>query len=164
MHRLKNLAGCLLCVGLLTTSGLAEDRDNRGGESRPQFKSGLVGSSPGQPIAGIPSGGAPWKVARSEAKVTEGGDLKVEFEGLLFSAGANIDTVGPVTMVNASLVCGGVAVATTGAVGLNAAGDAKIEEAITLPASCVAPAVLVRIAATTAGPNAVGPWIAASGF
>jgi hypothetical protein len=148
----------------LATSALADDKDNHGGGGKAQFESGLVGSSPSQPIAGIPSGGAPWKVAKSEVKLAESGDLKVEFEGLLLSAGASVDTVGPVTMVKASLVCGGVAVATTAPVGLSPAGDAKIEEAIVLPASCVAPAVLVRIAATAAGPNATGPWIAATGF
>jgi hypothetical protein len=37
------------------------------------FKSPLVGSIPGQPIAGVPSGGALWVVRRGEVTIQDGG-------------------------------------------------------------------------------------------
>ena len=50
-------------------------------------------------------------------------------------------------MVAASLVCGGsggTVAASTKAVPLSAAGNAEIEDTLTLPMSCMAPVVLVR--------------------
>ena len=128
------------------------------------FSGQLVGSTPGQHVAGVPSGGAPWVIAASEFTVSAGGKIQVEIRGLLISAGPAINTVGPVTMVSASLVCGDVVAGTTGAVPLSAAGDASIHDTITLPAPCIAPAVLIRIAAITSGPLASGPFIAVNAF
>jgi hypothetical protein len=73
-----------------------------------------------------------------------------------------------VTAVAASLVCGGTGgtvAATTGGVPLSPAGNAEIKQAIALPASCLAPAVLVRVF-TPANPagSQLGPYIAATGF
>ena len=63
-------------------------------------------------------------------------------------------------------------VASTADVPLSAAGNAEIEETITLPAVCVAPIVLIRIRLVDVGGGPVDietlgvppPWIAASGF
>ena len=84
----------------------------------------------------------------------------MEVKGLLIASGAAINTVGPVTMVMASLVCGDVVAASTKAVALNSIGNASIQDMITVPSPCIAPAVLVQIAATTAGPLVNGPFIA----
>ena len=54
------------------------------------FKSPLVGSTPGQPVAGVPSGGALWVIRRGEVTVQDGGRLKVEVQGLLLGGGASI--------------------------------------------------------------------------
>jgi hypothetical protein len=48
--------------------------------------------------------------------------------------------------------------------GLTPAGNAHIHEKITLPASCIGPVILVRVAAANGTPVAQGPFIAASGF
>ena len=103
------------------------------------------------------SGGAAWTVKAGQATVSANGRIEVEVEGLLLVA---TGTTGPVTMVSASLVCGGsggTVVATTGAVPLSPAGNAQIEATIPLPVSCPAPVVLVRIDTT-------GRFIAETGF
>ena len=103
----------------------------------------------------------------------------MEVEGLLLLNG----TVGPILTVFASLVCQKTeavgegeptneVVASAADVPLSAAGDAKIEETIILPAVCAAPIVLIRIGLLDVGfgpvePEMLGfpsPWIAVSGF
>lgn len=134
-----------------------------------QFKESLVGSSPGTPIDGISSGGAPWVVSAGEAGVSPNGMLHVNVEGLLISEpGSAVDgTTGPVTQVLASLVCQtttGLLVASTNPVPLSQKGDAQINQIVAVPDACFAPAILVIIAATTTGVVSNGPWIAATGF
>jgi hypothetical protein len=150
--KLEKLIVLMLCVGLFAVNALADDN---GG-----FDAQIIGSSVGQHVAGVPSGGAPWKVAKGEAKISGNGRIDVEVRGLLIASGAAINTVGPVTMVMASLVCGDVVAASTVAVPLSSIGNASIQDMITVPSPCIAPAVLVRIAATTAGPVVNGPFIA----
>ncbi len=150
--KIEKLIGLMLCIGLIGFNARAE---NRGG-----FEARLVGSDVGEHVAGVPSGGAPWKVAHGEANVSGSGKIEVEIKGLLLASGANINTVGPVTMVLASLVCGDVVAASTDAVPLASNGNAKIHEAIQVPSPCIAPAVLIRVAATTSGPLTNGPFIA----
>ena len=148
----RNVIMTAIGLGLMATGAWADgDR---------AFHGQLIGSTPGEHVAGVPSGGAPWVVAASEFNISGNGRIQVEIRGLLISAGPAINTVGPVTMVSASLVCSDVVAATTGAVPLSAAGDASIHDTITVPASCIAPAVLIRIAAITSGPLASGPFIA----
>lgn len=115
-------------------------------------------------IRGVGPGLLPW-VASGEVKLEDDGNLKVEVEGLLFSAGTPTGTVGAITHVRASVTCHGAGVvATTAVVPLSAAGDAEIEEVITLPSSCVGPIVLVRVGGAGGNSPLLGPWIAASGF
>jgi hypothetical protein len=48
---------------------------------------------------------------------------------------------------------------------MSPAGDAEIEAMVTVPATCMAPVILVRIFNNTAPPGSqLGPFIAASGF
>src|SRR5581483_5158435 len=101
-------------------AGVAAADDNRG------FHGQLAGSAVGEHVAGVPSGGAPWIVANSEFNVAANGRIQVEIRGLVISSGTLINTVGPVTMVDASLACNDVVVATTAAVALSSAGDASI--------------------------------------
>ena len=137
------------------------------GSSTPfEFESSLLGlpaafkMSTGVLVRGVGGGGAPWVVAEGEAELDSDGDLEVEVEGLLITGtgGAADGTIGSVTDVAASLTCEGAGVvATTGVFPLSAAGDAEIEDEITIPSPCVGPIILIRIGAT-------GHWIAASGF
>jgi len=165
----------LLVVGLLGLNAMADDHGgqgnggNNGNNANPaantaagagHFESQLIGSAVGQHVAGVASGGAPWKVAIGVVEVSSNGRIEVVIRGLLLSSGTGINTVGPVTMVNASLVCGDVVAATTKSVPLSTNGNAQIEDTITVPSPCIAPAVLIRVAATTTGPVANGPFIA----
>jgi hypothetical protein len=124
----------------------------------------LIGSSPGQSVGGVPSGGAPWAVSKAHVTLNGGGHLQLAVHGLILPSLGN---AGPVSEVSASLVCGGsggTVVATTAAVPLSTSGDAHTHEKITLPASCIAPVVLVRAAVVNGTTLAQPPFIAVSGF
>ena len=150
--KIEKVIGLMLCIGL---SALTARADGRGG-----FEARIIGSAVGEHVAGIPSGGAPWKVARGEAHVSGSGKIEVEVKGLLIASGPAINTVGPVTMVLASLVCGDVVAASTEAAPLSSKGNFEIHDTISVPSPCIAPAVLIQIAATTSGPVSNGPFIA----
>jgi hypothetical protein len=164
-----------LSSGLLGRSGgSAAPSTHDGGDSGDElFESTLVGVPAGMTgeagtIRGVPAGGVPWVVEQGEVKIESDGLLRADIEGLLITGtGTNLDgTTGPVRGVRASLTCQGTNVtATTGVVALSSEGNAEIEQTISLPRSCVAPIVLIRVASTSgnAGPL-MGPWIAASGF
>jgi len=155
---------------LVASLGLGASRSV--GSTEAQFESPIVGLPAGLngnasgTIRGVPSAGAPW-VASGEAQLDGDAGLRVEVEGLLLDLpGSPLNlTTGPVTGVRASLTCqNGNVVATTGVVPLSAAGDAEIEETITLPSKCVGPIVLIRIGRIGTGAAVMGPWIAATGF
>jgi hypothetical protein len=146
--------------------------DRHGGEI---LRSALVGSTPttatppGPVLFGVPPGGAPWTIGRSEARV-RADRVRVRAEGLLLVNTGNpaLDgTTGPVRAVAAAVFCNGSATPafTSAAVPLEPDGDFRVDQAVTtaLPAPCLAPAVLVRIAQTAAGAVANGAYIAASG-
>ena len=150
-------------------SGDDDSRNN----SNSGFSSGVIGSTPGSNIGGVPSGGAPWAIREGKASVSRSGRIHVEVQGLLIAAGSGVPsnlvgTVGSVQMVAASLVCGGsggtVVQSTTGVM-LTAGGNAEIEANITLPSACAAPVVLVRNFNNAALPGAqLGSFIALSGL
>ena len=153
--------------------GHNENNNKNGNNNNSSFESSVIGSTPGMAIGGVNSGGAPWVVA-GEANVSASGNVRVEVQGLLIAPGgppAVVGTTGPVTMVGATLICGGsggTAVADNGPVTpspLSAAGNAEIQQAVTLPASCAAPVVLVRIfnSAQPLG-SQLGPFIAETGL
>ena len=124
----------------------------------------LIGSSPGQSVGGVPSAGAAWAVSKAHVTLNGGGHLQLAVHGLILVSTGN---AGPVSEVSVSLVCGGsggTVVATTGAVPLSTSGDAHIHEKITLPASCIAPVILVRAAVVNGTTPAQPPFIAVSGF
>jgi hypothetical protein len=139
------------------------------------LSSGLVGSTPttatpaGPVLFGVPPGGAPWTIGRSEVRV-RADRLRVRGRGLLLVNTGNpaLDgTTGPVQMVAAAVFCNGsnTPAFTSAAVPLDPDGDFRVNEDIAtpLPSPCLAPAVLVRIAQAAGVPNANGPYIAANG-
>lgn len=153
MKKTGNLIILAVCAVVAAMPSLAES--NQG------FRGQLAGSQVGEHVAGVASGGAPWVITASEFRVSGSGRIEVEIRGLVLSAGPLINTAGPVTMVSASLVCNDVVAGTTGAVPLSSGGDASIHDSLALPSSCIAPGLLIRIAATTsAGPVSNGPFIA----
>lgn len=108
--------------------------------------------------------GAPWRVDRGEARLSEGGELRVEIEGLVLrSTGTN-----PIAQFKAILSCltdSEDALPTLVTVNLSTAlfpasrpeGDVEIREVLDgIPSPCYAPIVFVT--------NASGRWAAISGF
>jgi hypothetical protein len=108
------------------------------------FKSPLVGSTPGQPVAGVPSGGALWVIRRGEVTIQDGG-LKVEVQGLLLGSGAAIGTTANIPSLAVSVACGGVVASgsTSDPAPFSAAGDFQVRQTLTLPQPCRDLAVLV---------------------
>ncbi len=166
---MKRVLACFLCAGALALSGWADDggknnnnnnNNNNGNNGNGNFQGQLIGSTPGQHVAGIPSGGAPWKVASSEFNLNGNGQFQVEVQGLLIASGAAANTVGPVTMVAASLVCGDVVAASTPSAALSTLGNANMQGTIAVPSPCIAPAVLVQATQLTSGPVASPIFIA----
>ena len=162
---LRRLLAAVAALGLLGLNvAQAEGRN----EAEPLFESDVVGSIPGAAIGGVLSGGVQWVVRRGKASLADNGMLRLEVKGLLLAAGNLVGTTGPVTMVAASLVCGGsggTLMASTSAVPLSPGGNAEIRQTITLPPSCLGPVVLVRVFNSMAPVGSqLGPFIAATGF
>lgn len=155
---------CLLCAGTLAMSVWADDggrnNNNNNNNGNGNFEGTIIGSSPGQHVAGVASGGAPWMVSESEFNVNSNGQVQVQVQGLLIASGAAANTVGPVTMVAAALVCGDVVAGTTPSAPLSSHGNATMQGTILIPSPCIAPAVLVEVTQTTGGPVATPFFIA----
>jgi hypothetical protein len=142
--------------------GQGEDGEQQG---RLLLASTLAPSVPADPaIHGVAAGGLPWVLEHGSVRLTRDGSIRIVLEGLVipiahgtFPAGSAL----PVTTVSASLYCApdaSAAAATTQAVPISATGNATIAETITVPATCLAPIVLVH-------PNGgAAAYIAASGW
>lgn len=122
-------------------------------------------------IRGVPGGGLPWVVSFAEGELKANGKIEVTVEGLVLDpndavvnsvpgrAGTNPspnfkvivsclskDAAGNPTTVNVS----------TGLFPADAAGNAQIEDTVSLPTPCIAPIIFVT--------NPGGSWFAATGF
>ena len=129
------------------------------------LRSDLFGSqvAPTGPVLfGVNPGGAPWVIARGEARVRRNGRVKVRVEGLVIPTPPSNGT-NPLSNIAASVYCGGTLVATTDPVPFSPAGDARIDATLkaAVPSPCLAPAVLLNPA--PAGVVAARTYIAASG-
>jgi hypothetical protein len=172
------LATVALAVG--ATTAFAHDGGGNSGRGHGHrhggeiLRSALVGSTPpgkgGPKLFGVPAAGAPWTIGASEARV-RADRLRVRGEGLLLinTGIAGLDgTTGPVRMVAAAVFCNDSTTPafTSAAVPLDPDGDFRVDQDLTSPllSTCLAPAVLVRIAQTVGAPPVTdGPYIAASG-
>lgn len=175
LHMLCAIVACSFTALAEDGHGNNGNKGNNGNNDNGSFESGVIGSATGTSVGGVGSGGAPWVVKSGEASISSSGRIRVEVQGLLIATGgpANlVGTTGPVTMVGASLICGGsggTVVPETGGVvspsPLSAAGNAEIEQAVNLPANCFGPVVLVRIFSSSAPAGSqLGAFIAASGL
>jgi hypothetical protein len=124
------------------------------------FFSPIVGSNPNVTIAGVPSGGLPW-TTHGSAVLNDDGRLSVDIDDLILPS---VGSPGPVTQVDASVVCSDAVAATSNAVNLSAEGNARIHAKLQLPSPCFGPIVLIRLAGANNTPVANGPWIAATGL
>jgi hypothetical protein len=123
----------------------------------------LAPSLPTDPVVhGVPAGAAPWVIKRGHVSLGADGRLEVELQGLVIPVahgGLPAGTARPVTTVSASLYCApdaAGAAATTGSVAISEAGNARIEDRIDLPATCLVPTILVH-------PNGLNAYIALPG-
>jgi hypothetical protein len=150
--------GLVVVAGTLAAGAWADDNGA-------VLISTLIGSTPNQVIGGVNSGGLPWNVAHGQVTLHRNGKLNMELDGLVL---ASLGTPGPITQVSASLVCGGsggTVAGTTAAVSLTVAGNAHIHDKVSVPSSCIAPVILVRVGAVNGTPLAQpGAFIAATGF
>jgi hypothetical protein len=146
--------------------------DNRGAEAkrgsdngrhvgRDVLRSSLVPSLPADAaIHGVAPGTVPWVLDRGSVRLRGDGRLRLRVEGLVIPPPAGTNTAGGVTSITASLFCGAgtTPTATSTAVPLTSAGDARIDQRLTFTGACLAPVVFVH-------PNGgAARFIAVSGF
>jgi len=154
MRKIVLALGAVAAALVLTVVAFADG----GGEKA--LRASLAPSVPTDPaFHGVTAAGAPWILTRGEVRLKEDGQFDLEVVGLVLTA---TGTAGPVTTISASLFCGADAnttsAATTGQVPISPDGDARISERLALPATCLAPIVLVH-------PNGgAARWIAATGW
>ena len=140
------LAAALVAAGSLVFALGASRGSTTSGNGGTLLRATLAPSVPTDPsFHGIAPGGVPWILDESQVRLRGDGRIEIEIEGLVIPT---LGTPGPVTSVSASLLCGADAsagpAATTGTVPLSSAGDAEIEAQLTLPATCLAPIVVVH--------------------
>jgi hypothetical protein len=155
-------------VGLLGAASLAfglgaggQSRDDGRGEKL--LRSSLAPSFPTDPrFHNVAPGGVPWVLARGEVRIKDDGELDLEVRGLVIPPPTRPNDPDGVLTVSASLFCGADAnttpAATSGQVPLSRTGDAEIEERVALPASCLAPIVLVHPNGSLTRYIAVSGW------
>jgi hypothetical protein len=148
-------------------SAFGHDDNGQGNHGRHNgatvFRSAVAPSLPGPPtIHGVNAGGVPWVLRSGEIRIRRGGRFQVRVRGLVIPNPPGDNTPGPVSTISASLYCGAdtdtTAAATTGQVPLSRKGNARVDQHVTLPSTCLAPIVLVH-------PNGItGTYIASSGW
>lgn len=159
----RNAVGLLSATALgwsAITGALAAFGHDDHGQHRGQtlFRSTLAPTVLSDPtIHGVARGGVPWQLDSGHVRLRHDGRLTLNVRGLVIPGNG---TPGPVTTISAGLYCGAdtTAAATTATVPLSREGDASIDNRVTLPAKCLAPAVLVHPNGNDAA------YIAASGF
>ena len=154
----------------LTLSGTTRASDGKEDTTVLQFN-GMVGVhgpyiGSSNPIRGINGGGISWVLTRAEGKLKADGELKVEVKGLVLGpdAPANLRGTNPVPTFKAVVSCQsineeGQATVTnisTKAFPASTTGNAKIEDKVDLPTTCIAPVIFVVH-------GTAGAWFAATG-
>lgn len=132
-----------------------------GGGGNGLLRASLVPSLPtDDTLHGVAPGGVPWVLDRGSVRLKRDGRLRLRVEGLVIPPPQGTNTAGGVTRITASVFCASstTAAATSDSAPLSQAGDARIDDDLTLSGACVGPVVLVH-------PNGNATrYIAASGF
>jgi len=133
-----------LVVGTLNAFG-----DGHGRHDEQLIKESLAPSLPGDPaFHGVDPGGAPWVLTDGRVRLKSDGELDLRVRGLVIPIAPFNGTPGPVTTINASLYCGAdsekAAVATTEQVPISSSGNARIDDSLTVPSTCLSPVILVH--------------------
>jgi len=156
----------LVAVGVMAAavaiySGVAAGHDGGGGKGRggehqgkhrgnAVFDASLAPSQTTDPtFHGVAPGGLPWVLNRGEVELKRKGRLELRVRGLVIPVPPANGTTGPVTTISASLYCGAdsdtTAADTTQAVPISTKGNARIrDDSFTVPATCLAPVILVH--------------------
>jgi hypothetical protein len=108
---------------------------------------------PGTVVAGLTGAGAPWVIESGKAQLFEDGRLHVVVEGLVIPGRVPPN---PVAMGKAVVSCNGAFADDTALVPFSPEGDAVVDDVVTLPTPCRAPAVFFT--------NANNAWFAVTGF
>jgi hypothetical protein len=146
-------AAALAGIAALTFAAIASGDHGRGrdegkGGGAKIFSSSLAPSQPpptDPALHSVTAGGAAWSLDKGSVKITRHGKFKLRVKGLVLTS---TGTTGTVTTISASLFCGADAImtpaVTTGPVPISTHGNARIRQKVTLPATCLAPIVLVH--------------------
>lgn len=153
----------LVAVGAMAAAvavyaGVAAGHDGggRGGEHQGKHRGNAVLDASLAPslttdptFHGVAPGGLPWVLNRGEVELKRKGRLKLRVRGLVIPVAPANGTTGPVTTISASLYCGAdsdtTAADTTPAVPISTNGNARIrDDSFTVPATCLAPVILVH--------------------
>jgi hypothetical protein len=111
---------------------------------------------PGTIVAGITGAGAPWVIDNGKAQLFEDGRIHVVVEGLVIPGRVPPLPPNPVDFGKAVVSCNGAFADDTALVPFSDEGDAVVDDVVTLPSPCQAPAVFF----TSPG----GGWFAVTGF
>lgn len=114
------------------------------------------------PIGDVHSCGKVWKLTSGSAKLKKDGTLTADVKGLVLddaSTGKYNGTPDGVDGVAAALLCNGKVAAQTQVVPLSKAGDASINEKLSVPGECASPVIALR----ERYEGKVGGWLAATG-
>ena len=156
MHRSRRMALALLTAAMLVGSAMTAS-GALASSVVPELTTSVAPSVPTAPVLhGVTPGSAPWVVKNSVVQLNEG-LLAVSIQGLVIP---ELGTPGPVTSVDAALYCGNETTPAlmTKTFPLSDKGNALILERVTLPPTCLTPAVLIN-------PLGIGSiYIAAGGF
>ena len=158
---MKKMLVVLFAVACFAAAGFAHDSDDD--VVRWRSIAGVI-TTPGvnSPVAGVNAGATAWTTRAGRASVNLAtGFTSFEVEGLVINGGNSSGTPGAITEVVGTLVCGAGSttqiILDTTPVSLNVHGDARFFGHFSgVPATCVNPLFLVRIAAPA---GAAGRWI-----
>jgi hypothetical protein len=113
----------------------------------------MVGlNPPGTVVAGITGAGAPWVIENGRALLFEDGRIHVVVAGLVIPGRVPPN---PVPMGKAVVSCNGAFADDTAVVAFSPDGDAVVDDVVTLPSPCRAPAVFFT--------SPTGAWFAVTG-
>ena len=143
--------GLALAVLVALTVGIASTASAGGRKVLDATMTGL--NPPGTVVAGITGAGAPWVIDSGKAQLFEDGRIHVVVDGLVIPGRVPPN---PVAMGKAVVSCNGAFADDTALVPFSPEGDAVVDDVVTLPSPCRAPAVFFT--------SPAGSWFAVTGF
>lgn len=153
------LAAAIAALSMMFATGAFGTPDHRHGKGSKHegrhrgvalIDESLAPSMPTDPVFhGVSPGSLPWVLRSGEVRLQGDGRFELRVRGLVIPTAPFTGTPGPVTTISASLYCGPdsntMAADTTQQVPISRAGDARIEDSsFTVPATCLAPVILVH--------------------